>query len=155
VAPRFIVDEHAGKLARWLRLIGCDTLYFNPIRDADLAEVAARDGRSVLTRDTSLAQRYPQLDVFRLDDDDPFRQLAAVVRGYQLDWEAQAFTRCMACNGLLRAIDKEAYRDAIPTQAFEMCRQFARCTSCGKLYWDGTHYMRMKRQLRLIAQGGR
>jgi hypothetical protein len=106
-----------------------------------------------VTRDSVLARRFPELDVFRLEAEDPFEQLAAVVRWYELDCVAHAFTRCMVCNGLLQEIDKNAYRDAIPPKAFEMCRQFAKCAGCGKLYWDGTHYMRMKRRIAELAGG--
>jgi hypothetical protein len=144
---RFLADDHAGKLARWLRLLGYDTLHFPAIEDRELAEIAARDGRIVLTRDTTLARRFPAVKVFRLDDEDPFRQLAAVIRRFGLDRETRAFTRCMMCNAPLEAVDKESCRDEVPPQAFERGRQFARCTGCRKLYWDGTHYLRMKERL--------
>jgi len=144
---RFIADDHAGKLARWLRLIGYDTLHFPAIEDRELAEIAARDGRIVLTRDTTLAQRFPDIEVFRLDDEDPFRQLAAVIRRFDLDCESHAFTRCMMCNAPIEAVDKASCRDEVPLEAFARCQHFARCTGCRKLYWDGTHYLRMKERL--------
>jgi len=148
--PRFIVDEHAAKLARWLRLIGYDTLYVNPIGDADLAGLARRDERVVLTRDTTFARRHGDLRVLRLADDDPFRQLAAVVRAFDLDPKAHCFTRCMLCNAVLEEIRKEDYRAEIPPEAYERCGRFARCTGCRKLYWDGTHYLRMRERLAQI-----
>jgi uncharacterized protein with PIN domain len=144
---RFVADDHAGKLARWLRLLGYDTLHFPAIEDQALAELAAREGRIVLTRDTTLAQRFPTAEVFRLEDEDPFRQLVSVVRQFSLDCESGAFTRCMTCNAPLETIDKETCRDEVPPRAFASCREFARCTGCGNLYWDGTHYLRMKERL--------
>jgi uncharacterized protein with PIN domain len=144
---RFVADDHAGKLARWLRLLGYDTLYFPAIQDRELAALAEREGRIVLTCDTTLAHRFPAMEVFRLEDEDPFCQLAAVVRRFDLDCESHAFTRCMMCNALLEVVEKEACRGEVPPQAFACCRQFARCTGCRKLYWDGTHYLRMKERL--------
>jgi len=144
---RFLADDHAGKLARWLRLVGYDTLHFRAIDDRRLADLALREGRVVLTRDTTLARRFPAIEVFRLDDEDPFHQLAAVTHHFDLDCESHTFTRCMVCNALLEQIDKERYREAIPPKAFAWCRRFARCAGCGKLYWDGTHYIRMKKRL--------
>jgi len=143
----FIADDHAGKLARWLRLLGYDTLHFPAIEDRALADLAAREGRIVLTRDTTLAHRFPAIEVFHLKEEDPFRQLAAVVQRFGLDCETHAFTRCMMCNAPLEEIEKDSRRDEIPPQAFACCHQFARCTGCGKLYWDGTHYLRMKERL--------
>jgi len=144
---RFIADDHAAKLARWLRLLGYDTLHFPEIADRDLADLASSEGRIVLTRDTTLSQRFPAVEVFRLEDEDPFRQLAAVIRHFNLDCEAHAFTRCMMCNTPLDAVDKETCRDEVPPKAFARCGQFARCQGCRKLYWDGTHYLRMKERL--------
>ena len=143
----FIADDHAGKLARWLRLLGYDTLHFRAIEDKHLADLALREGRVVLTRDTTFARRFPAIEVFRLEDEDPFRQLAAVIRWFDLSCESHTFTRCMVCNALLEEIDKELYRKEIPPKAFAWCHRFARCSGCGKLYWDGTHYLRMKKRL--------
>jgi len=148
---RFIADDHAAKLARWLRLLGYDTLHFGAIEDGRLAELARTEGRIVLTRDTTLACRFPAIEVFRLEDEDPFRQLVAVVRRYGLDCESHAFTRCMVCNSPLEPIDKEEWRDSIPPKAFLLCKNFARCKGCGKLYWDGTHYLRMKERLAALG----
>lgn len=150
---RFIADDHVEKLARWLRLLGCDTLHFRTIEDERLAELAARESRVVLTRDTTLARRFPSIEVFRLKDEDPFRQLAAVVRQFGLDWEARIFTRCMLCNAPLEDVEKESHRDQIPPEAFARCSRFARCTGCSKLYWDGTHYLRMKARLAGLKSG--
>jgi uncharacterized protein with PIN domain len=149
---RFIADDHLAKLARWLRLLGYDTLHYATIADARLAALAERDRRIVLTRDTTLARRFPAIKVFQLEEEDPFRQLAAVVRRFQLDTEAHTFTRCMVCNGPLEDVDKECRTDAIPPKARSMCQRFARCTGCGRFYWDGTHYMRMKARLAELEQ---
>ena len=144
---RFIADDHAAKLARWLRLLGYDTLHFREIADARLADLARREERVVLTRDTTLARRFPDAAVFRLEDADPFAQLAAVVRRFDLDWDRHTFTRCMVCNTPLEDVEKDSCRDRIPTEAFARCSRFARCTGCDKLYWDGTHCLRMKARI--------
>lgn len=149
---RFLADDHLAKLARWLRLLGHDTLYFAEIEDARLAELAAGEGRVVLTRDTTLARRFPKIDVFRIEDEDPFEQLTAVIRKFELDCASHIFSRCMLCNALLQPIDKETFREQIPAEAFERCSQFARCTGCEKIYWDGTHYIRMKKRIEEISK---
>ncbi|MBM3333584.1 Mut7-C RNAse domain-containing protein [Candidatus Sumerlaeota bacterium] len=149
---RFIADDHAGKLARWMRLLGYDTLHFPTIADCDLARLASREGRIVLTRDTTLAGRFRAIQAFRLEDDDPFRQLAAVIRQFNLDCETYTFTRCMVCNAVLQDVVKESCRNEAPPNAFDCCNRFARCTGCGKLYWDGTHYLRMKEKIAKIQR---
>ncbi|MCX8036565.1 MAG: Mut7-C RNAse domain-containing protein [Candidatus Sumerlaeia bacterium] len=149
---RFFADDHLGKLARWLRLLGYDTLHFPAIADELLAARAAAESRIVLTRDSSLARRFPDIEVMRLADEDPFRQLAAVVREFHLDCERALFTRCMVCNSLLVDVEKETCREEVPPEAFARCHRFARCSGCGKLYWDGTHYLRMTARIAQLKE---
>jgi hypothetical protein len=80
----FIVDSNAGKLARWLRMIGFDTLFFNDIQDGRLVDIAMREGRVVVTRDTQIAKRRVaangSLRVILSREDDPKLQLVQVMK---------------------------------------------------------------------------
>src|SRR4030042_903470 len=96
---RFIVDSNAGKLARWLRIMGYDTLFFNNIDDAQLVDIALREGRVALTKDTQLMRRRVvangQLRGILLQDDDPKEQLRQVIGELKLDCQLGQFTRCL------------------------------------------------------------
>ena len=146
---RFIADEMLGKLARWLRLAGYDTLYQNPIADEQLLEVAQRDNRIILTRDRKLAARTAPQQIHVLGSENPFEQFVAVVRQFRLDIESNAFQRCLECNGGLLPVRKDDYRDRIPPHVYKTQTSFSRCSSCDRLYWPGTHYESMRRRLAL------
>lgn len=151
---RFLADDMVGRLARWLRILGYDTYYANPLADNRLAEIARRENRIVLTRHAGLTELFPYLEVFVLADENPWVQLGEVVRHFQLDTESGLFfTRCSVCNGLLESTDKKDYRDEIPPKSYEAFDEFWRCPDCGKLYWEGTHVNRMREQLGWLKQG--
>jgi predicted nuclease of predicted toxin-antitoxin system len=86
---KFIVDSNAGKLARWLRMMGYDALFFNNIDDAELIDIALKEGRVVLTKDTQLMRRRVvtngQLKIVLIQNDDPKEQLRQVVDELKLD----------------------------------------------------------------------
>jgi len=141
-----------GKLARWLRLAGYDTLYRNPVPDEQLLEVAHRDGRIVLTRDRKLAPKAPPERVFVVSSENPFDQFVEVAKHFGLDLESNAFQRCLECNGALTEVRKEDYRDRIPSHAYQTQTTFSRCPGCDRLYWPGTHYESMRRRLSLAKK---
>ncbi len=152
---RFIVDSNAGKLARWLRIMGYDTLFFNNIDDAQLVDIALKEGRVALTKDTQLVRRRVvangQLRGILLQNDDPKEQLRQVIGELKLDCQLGQFTRCLECNQNLVPKTKEEVKEAVPPYVFRTQTQYMQCPSCLRVYWRGTHWQRMKRELEKIA----
>jgi uncharacterized protein with PIN domain len=108
---RFIADAMLGKLARWMRVLGCDVAYFPAIGDRELVELAESSGRLILTRDTLLVKRRRARDNHFFVEGDDFRsQLRQVVERFAIDPNAHFLTRCLACNALLAEIGKGAVR---------------------------------------------
>ena len=157
----FIVDSNAGKLARWLRMMGYDTLFFNDIEDGRLVDMAMKEGRVVVTRDTQIAKRRVaangSLRVILSRDDDPRQQLLQVMKELNLDCRERQFTRCLECNRRLVPRSKEDVEDIVPPYVFLTQTQYMQCPSCSRVYWQGTHWQRMKRALEEItaASSGR
>jgi len=149
---KFVADEMLGKLARWMRLAGYDTLYCDPVADDQLLEMALRDDRIILTRDRKLAARAEPHGVLLVSSGNPFEQFVAVVRQYRLDIESNAFKRCLECNGELVTVRKEDYKDRIPPHVYGTQTSFSRCSNCDRLYWPGTHYESMRRRLALARE---
>jgi uncharacterized protein len=150
----FIVDCNAGKLARWLRMMGYDTLFFNDIEDGRLVDIAMREGRVVVTRDTQIAKRRVaangNLKVILTQDDDPRHQLLQVMKELHLDCQQMQFTRCLECNQRLVSRSKEQVKDLVPPYVFRTQTQYMQCPSCSRIYWQGTHWQRMKSALEEI-----
>jgi len=151
----FIVDANAGKLAKWLRMMGYDTLFFSDIDDGHLVDIALREGRVVLTRDTQIARRRPavngQLKVILTRSDDPEEQLRQVVDELNLDCHLRQFTRCLECNQNLAPRSREEVAGIVPPYVFRTQDQYMQCPSCRRVYWQGTHWQRMKKALQEVS----
>ena len=154
-APRFLVDENAARLARWLRLLGYDTLSLPGAGDAALVARAALEGRILLTRDRGIAVRRPvargAVRAVLLCSDETWRQLEQVVRACDLDPHGAPFTRCATCNGLLEAVSPHEARLHVPPFVAATQRQFTRCPACGRFYWRGTHWRRVSDRLATLV----
>jgi uncharacterized protein with PIN domain len=137
---RFIADVMLGKLATWLRLLGCDVEYFPKISDDDLVERAFRTGRVILTRDTELIRRRKVRDNHFFVRGDGFRdQLRQVAERFSIVPFGRIMTRCLRCNETLMVIDRSEVRDRVPPYVFETQRDFRTCGRCERVYWRGTH----------------
>jgi uncharacterized protein with PIN domain len=141
---RFVLDGHLGRLAAYLRMMGFDTLYRNDYGDEELARVSQGEGRILLTRDRGLLKRNMVAYGYWLRETNPCRQLVEVLRRYDLAGRVKPLSRCLACNGLLEEVSKEAVLDRVPPRARQYYDEFHICRSCGRLYWDGSHVQRMR-----------
>ena len=140
---RFICDRMLGTLARYLRILGYDTLYpEEDIRDAELLFLAFTQGRILLTRDTRMGTRVSP-NIFILKSVIPEEQLKRVIKRFRLQRRDNCLTRCLECNALLVAIEKKRVRGKVPSYVFRQHNKFARCPHCEKYYWTGTHTDRM------------
>lgn len=140
---RFILDVHLGKLARYLRLLGFDSLYETGYGDEEIALRAALDRRIVLTRDIGLLKRSDVQRGYWIRSQIPRMQLAEVVRRFDLYDSINPFTCCMSCNGPIEKAAPEAVRLQLKTDTLRFYTEFFRCRRCGKVYWEGSHFHRM------------
>lgn len=147
----FIADTMLGKLAKWLRILGCDVEYFRAIPDRELVERAARTGRVILTRDASLVRRRKARENHLFVRGDDCRdQLRQVVEHFRIEPFARLFTRCVVCNEPLRDATGDRVRDRVPPFVFRTQESFSACPSCGRIYWNGTHLDRMVAHLKEV-----
>jgi uncharacterized protein with PIN domain len=148
--PRFLADAHLGKLARYLRLLGFDTLFFNDAGDARLAALSANDRRVLLTRDRALLMHRTVTHGCYIRSLDPKAQLLQVIRRLDLLAAMRPFTRCMECNGRLRGVAKPAIENRLPKGVVQHYNAFWRCSDCGRIYWKGHHYQAMSKWIDVL-----
>lgn len=141
--PSFVADVHLGTLARNLRLLGFDTAWSNDADDAALADLASREKRILLTRDRGLLKRAAVDRGIYVRHDDPLEQTVDVLTRLDLGRRIAPFTRCLACNGVLQTVDKSSIVDQLPPRTREDFDDFARCDSCGRVFWKGSHHERL------------
>ena len=148
---KFIVDSNVGKLARWLRLMGYDTRFFDGSDDSHLVAIAQAEGRVILTRDTQIMKRRVitggQLKAIFIQSDEPEAQIHQVIDTLNLDCQFSPFTICLECNQPLVERSKGQVKDLVPPYVFQTQSQFMECPACHRIYWRGTHWAAMTRTL--------
>jgi uncharacterized protein with PIN domain len=142
---RFIADAHLGGLAHLLRLTGFDTLYDNHFGDDEIERVATAQKRIVLTRDRDLLKRSAVTHGCYVRALRSELQLREVFDRLDLARSARPFTRCLICNTPLHAIDKAQVAARVPPGVLQRHERFAICDGCARVFWEGTHWQRMRR----------
>ena len=150
VRPRFLADCNVGRLARWLRALGYDASYHARIDDSELVREAAAENRVLLTRDRDLTKRRViQTGVVRailIRDDDVTRQLRQVFAELGLELK-EALTRCIECNSELESRVPAMVAERVPPYVRRTQSRYSECPDCGRIYWAGTHWQRMREVL--------
>jgi uncharacterized protein with PIN domain/sulfur carrier protein ThiS len=150
---RFVLDVHLGRLARYLRLAGFDTLYDREADDERLAGLSFAGHRVLLTRDLGLLKRRAVTHGYFVRSTVPSSQLAEVVARFDLRRLVRPFSRCTVCNGLLEAAGRSDVDAAVPPRSREHFTEFMRCPACGRVYWRGSHVQRLERILASAVAG--
>jgi uncharacterized protein with PIN domain len=147
--PKFLCDAGLGGLTRWLRAAGYEADWIPDVEDSALIREAQKRTAVLITTDSMMMERKVLRDghvralwvppAFRMHE-----QLALVLRELNLPLLQP---RCMQCGGSLQLVDKEAFRDKIPPKTFLWLNEFFLCQKCGKLFWHGTHWDKIRQQL--------
>ncbi len=140
---KFIADAMLGRLARWLRILGYDVSYESSISDDDLIARAIREHRIILTMDRKLTERESAKNSLLIKSPSYKEQLKQVITHYNIDYKSGIFTRCLVCNSLLASIEKEKIKDKVPPYVYLTQDEFDICQQCGRIYWSGTHRVKM------------
>jgi uncharacterized protein with PIN domain len=144
------VDLNVGRLAKWLRALGYDAAFLPQADDGELVAIASREGRVLLTKDRHIMERRAmtkgQARALLVQGDRVMEQLAQVVRALGLDREL-ALSRCIACNVPLEERSREAVTAVVPEYVARTQVAFHQCPRCGRIYWRGTHWSRMREVL--------
>ena len=150
--PSFLADCMLGRLARWLRILGYDTVYFRQITDKELLAYHHGSGRILLTRDTALS-RSPELGAYLFIRDDNWQaQLRQVLETLDLTVVlTRMFTLCADCNQALQVLRPAEVHGKVPDFVAATQKEFRGCASCGRIYWPGSHRRHVLKVLKGIA----
>jgi len=141
---RFIADAQLGGLAKYLRMLGFDTLYENGYTDAQVARISADEQRIVLTRDRALLMHKLISHGCYVRGTRPRQQLEEIVSRLDLHRAIKPFSRCLRCNRELESVAKETIRDRLPPGSAPFYCRFWICDQCDRIYWEGSHWRRME-----------
>lgn len=152
---RFLLDNHLGRLARYLRLLGFDTLYFNnSYDDAQLAQMAHDMNCVLLSRDRGLLKRSQVTHGYCLRSKDPQQQVRDVLHRYQLGDQIKPWHRCLRCNGALQPVAKEQILDRLEPKTRLYFHDFQICAACQQIYWQGSHFKQLQSFITQISDPG-
>lgn len=146
---KFLADRTLGKLAKELRMLGYDTLYYRGDDIHQLIHMARQEGRVILTRNTKLALRRPKDPILTLTEDKPSRQLKEVIQKGGLSLSEDLFcTRCLLCNEQIETISRDQAEAKVPDFVFHQQKDFFRCPRCNRIYWQGSHLGNMQKRIK-------
>ncbi|MCL5105681.1 MAG: Mut7-C RNAse domain-containing protein [Armatimonadetes bacterium] len=153
---KFIADCMLGKLAKWLRMLGYDTVYILDADDEELVRIAVREDRVLLTRDVRLCERrMVRARCVFVDWGTTREQVRQVFKALDLRLsEDSLFTRCTVCNGEIRPIPKSEVGERVPPYVYKTQHDFGYCEQCDRIYWRGTHVQHVLEALKDSVEEG-
>lgn len=148
---RFVIDAHLGKLARQLRLLGFDSVYYPGIEDDEIIRISLDENRIILTRDRALLKSSKVMHGYYIRATNIRDQLMEVMEKFNLASQIKPFTRCLVCNHLLEDVETSEIRGQIDDDTARIFKKFFRCSGCKKVYWEGSHYERMTEFIKNVS----
>ena len=146
----FVVDVNVGRLARYLRMAGFDTLYDYRWDDNRIVDIVNRENRIVLSKDLGLLKRK-QVGFGRcVRAEKPIDQLDEIICVFGLTELIRPFRRCLECNSLLIPVAKNVILPRLEPLTRKYYTSFSMCTTCDKIYWSGSHRDNMKQLLTTV-----
>lgn len=137
---KFILDVHLGKLAKYLRLLGFDSLFEVDYEDETIAEISKQEHRIILTRDKGLLKINLVTHGYWVRALDPTEQMKEIIARFDLKDRTEPFTRCLECNEKLVSVSKKEIKGYLPANTGEYYQDFKQCPKCHKVYWEGSHF---------------
>jgi uncharacterized protein with PIN domain len=146
---KFIVDRMLGKLAKQLRMLGYDALYYRGEDVYPLIRLGREEGRVIVTRNTKLVSRRPEDIILSITEDEPLLQLKELIQKANIEVdERKVCSRCLLCNALLDPISQKEVEGKVPDFIFHQHIEFFQCPQCQRIYWPGSHLENMQRRIK-------
>ena len=137
---KFLCDTTVGKLAKLLRMIGLDTEMCQSHQPGDVIEVSLNQERTILTRNTAIAEMKLARNILLIYEYEPYDQFRTVLKQFRIEIERdKLLTRCMVDNAVLDTVSKEDIKGRVWPYVYETQDDFKKCPKCGRIYWPATH----------------
>ena len=149
---KFILDVHLGKLAKYLRLCGFDSYYRKDLIDHEIINLALSEKRIILTRDTGILKNKLVTHGYWIRSQHLGEQLKEVFNRFDLKNHVLLFTRCLECNGKLTDVSKDEIKERLLPLTLQYYQEFKMCPECDRIYWEGSHFLRMKKNIECIIE---
>ena len=149
---KFVVDCMLGKCAKWLRILGFDTLFFSKAEDDRLIQIAREQDRILLTRDTGIVEKAGQIKLLFIQSERWKAQVQQVLDELNIKKQVRPYSRCIECNVALKSLSKKQAKNLVAPFVYERSDSFALCPKCGRVFWPGTHHSDMNFKIEDILE---
>ena len=150
MTPCFAAERTLGRLTKWLRLLGFDTLYESDLADKKFIDTLEND-RILLTRTRRIRIQFASRRMIFVESDHLEQQLTQIFRELKLKADqTRPFSRCLQCNVLIVAVSKNVLGDKIPDYICETHEHFNQCPQCQRVFWPGSHTRRSLAKIRQL-----
>lgn len=137
---KYLTDGTLSKLAKWLRLLGFDTIVYPYEAGRKMLNLANSEKRIALTRRLDMLERQFSGQLYFVAGIGIGNQLKEVIAKFSLTIEKEKiFSICLKCNERLYPVKKEEVYNLVPPYVFANCSKYNKCPTCLRIYWAGTH----------------
>ncbi len=143
-SPRFIADVNIHDVVKTMRALGLDVVEDRCLSSGEIADMAGNENRIILTTSRRLLKLRRVINGIFIRPGNREEQIRRILNRLSLNDLCRPFSRCLCCNTLLEPVPKADIWQRIPPKPRKRCNDFARCPSCDRLYWKGTHYEKIK-----------
>jgi len=141
--PRFICDIHLGRLCKYLRMLGLDTLYSNQYTPEEMIVLSRLENRIILSRSYQLTRHKEVTHSYWIRSAEPLEQIKDLISKLDLSSHADPLTRCLNCNNKLVPVEKKEISHRLQTHTAKYYKEFFNCPACDQIYWKGSHFENM------------
>ena len=141
--PKFICDVHLGRLCKYLRMLGWDTLYSNQYTPDDMITISCQEKRIILSRNYHLTRHKKVTHSYWIRSSDPLEQIKDVINKLDLFNQTNPLIRCLNCNHMLVTVEKQEILHRLQARTLKYFDEFFICSFCDQIYWKGSHFQNM------------
>lgn len=140
----FAADRTLGKLAKWLRILGFDTIFESDISNKGFYDHLEQE-RVLLTRTAKIRDRFAVKRLVFIEADNVYEQLRQVIGELAIArQDIRMFSMCLQCNSPIIAANKQALYGRVPDYIWQTHAEFSQCRRCERIYWAGSHAERSR-----------
>jgi uncharacterized protein with PIN domain len=147
---RFIADINIGNIVKYMRVLGLDVYHDSFLSNRDIIEISNNKKRIILTQNKKLLKFKDVSHGMFIRPGTTIEQIRRIIEYLDIKNDIKPFSRCLRCNTQLSTVQKNKILGRIPPKTKECCHEYGQCPSCDKIYWKGTHFMKMEKVVRQI-----
>ncbi len=147
---RFAADRTLGKLVKWMRIFGFDTICELEISSKSFFD-NLEGTRILLTRTKKIQEKFSTYRTVFITSNFLVEQLKQVVNQIGINLaDTRPFSRCIHCNLPIGEVNKNDVYGLVPDYIWETQETFNRCGHCERIYWPGSHAENSKAVIKQI-----